>query len=444
MDQNGDGEIDIDEFADIAHHFPKIFAGVSGEFVDDGSTPVDRLETPQQIDLWSFAVTLYEMATGSPLFPNNYDQATPATFAKLKNWGGLDMEHLSQIESLHGGGESATLRDVLMWTLGAHAMSRPQSVAELAAHAFFDPQGGAMRANFAVNEIKQLLIASPLDSSARVDVNVMISYCWSDTDFVLSQLAVEVAPRVCSMWLDRLGGEQGMGEFARASMQRGVENADVIIAVVSPSYIASANCGYEMGMAHKYGKLVIPVVLNVPFQEWPPQQIGQTKMNEQFATAAGDVKIFVDMSDPQKFFQKFKHELLPRLKSKRGVVPTTITSQTDEASDISEHNAALESDDAGKIVAPKSGVHRPKKGKKGDAGAAPTNNVGGGSAGASAGEIAEADGNVGNGMGGSVGRSTKQTGDDVVTNDRKDVSTVINKTWESANTIDHVLSETYL
>lgn len=352
-------------------------------FVDDGSTPVERLETPQQIDLWSFAVTLYEMVTGSPLFSNSYDRATPAALAKLKNWAGLDTEQLSQIESLHGAAESASLRDVLMWALDAHATNRPQSVAELAAHAFFDPRGGAMRANFAVNEIKQLLIASPLDSSARVDVNVMISYCWGDTDFVLSRLAVEVAPRVCSLWLDRLGGEQGMGEFARASMQRGVENADVIIAVVSPSYIASANCGYEMEMAHKYGKPVIPVVLNVPFQEWPPQQIGQTKMNEQFATAAGDVKIFVDMSDPQKFFQKFKQELLPRLKSKLGVLPTTISrpvrtfseptsrspasgsilsSHATDASNTSELNAALESDDAGKIVAPKSGVHRPKKG----------------------------------------------------------------------------------
>ena len=170
-----------------------------------------------------------------------------------------------------------------------------------------------MRENFVVNHIKQLLKAPPTNGSARVDVNVMISYCWADSDFVLSRLAVEVAPRVRNLWLDRLGGEQGMGEFAQASMQRGVENADVIIAVVSPSYIGSTNCGYEMELARASGKPVIPVVLNVPFQEWPPRQIGQTVMGDQFATAAGDVKIFVDMSDSSNFFQKFKQELLPRL-----------------------------------------------------------------------------------------------------------------------------------
>jgi hypothetical protein len=123
-----------------------------------------------------------------------------------------------------------------------------------------------------------------------------------------------VAPRVRNLWLDRLGGEQGMGEFAQASMQRGVENADVIIAVVSPSYIGSTNCGYEMELARASGKPVIPVVLNVPFQDWPPRQIGQTVMSDQFATTAGDVKIFVDMSDRSSFFQKFKQELLPRLR----------------------------------------------------------------------------------------------------------------------------------
>jgi hypothetical protein len=170
-----------------------------------------------------------------------------------------------------------------------------------------------MRENFVVNQIKQLLAAPPASGGRRLDVNVMVSYSWSDTNFVLSRLTMELAPRVRELWLDRLGGEQGMGEFAKASMQRGVRNADVIIAVVSPAYINSVNCGYEMEVAHALGKPVIPVVLNVPFNEWPPQQIGQSAMNNQFATESGDVKIFVDMSDQASFFQKFQNELLPRL-----------------------------------------------------------------------------------------------------------------------------------
>jgi serine/threonine protein kinase len=70
--------------------------------VPDGTSPADELTNPEQIDLWSFAVTLYEMATGSPLFPNSYDRATPAALAQLQNWTGLEALHLDQVENLHG------------------------------------------------------------------------------------------------------------------------------------------------------------------------------------------------------------------------------------------------------------------------------------------------------------------------------------------------------
>jgi serine/threonine protein kinase len=298
-------------------------------YAGDESSPLDKLVTPYQIDLWSFAVTMYEMASGSPLFQNSYDRATPTALAKLKNWTGLDEEHVSQIESLHGAAESAALRDVLLWALDANASSRPQSVAELCEHAFFDPRGGAMREHFVVKQIKQLLQGPPPNGEERLDVNVMVSYCWADTNFVLSRLTMELAPRVRELWLDRLGGDQGMSEFAKASMQRGVQNADVIIAVVSPAYIASTNCGYEMEVAHAMGKPVIPIVLSVPFNEWPPKQIGQSTMTDQFATEAGDVKIFVDMTDQVSFFQKCQKELIPRLSGgpggfqSAGIIPPT-------------------------------------------------------------------------------------------------------------------------
>jgi serine/threonine protein kinase len=295
----------------------------AGGFADDGTSPLDKLATPQQIDLWSFAVTMYEMASGSPLFQNSYDRATPASLAKLKAWNGLDGDQLSQIEILHGAADSAALRDVLTWALDATALLRPKSVEELTTHAFFDPQGGSMRENFVINQIKRLLSVPPLNGEQRIDVNVMVSYSWTDSKFVLSRLAVELASRVKELWLDRLGGEHGMGEFAKASMQRGAEKANVIIAVVSPAYINSVNCGYEMELAHALGKPVIPVVLNVPFSEWPPQRIGLSTMANQFATEAGDVKIFVDMSDPVSFFQKFQKELLPRLSSGRTALSRT-------------------------------------------------------------------------------------------------------------------------
>ena len=90
-----------------------------------------------------------------------------------------------------------------------------------------------------------------------------------------------------------------------------MRNSDGIVYL--QRYIKSRNCGYEMELAYKCGKPVIPVVLNVPFREWPPRQIGETVLHDQFGTTAGDVKIFVDMSDPSNFFQKFNKELMPRL-----------------------------------------------------------------------------------------------------------------------------------
>jgi serine/threonine protein kinase len=328
------------------------FKILDASYMGDGSSPLDKLVTPHQVDLWSFAVTLYEMATGSALFQNSYDKATPAALAQLKDWKGLDANHLHQIESLHGSSESAALRDVLMWTFQADAANRPQSVAEIKGHAFFDPRRGAMREDFVVNQIKRLLSAPPSSNGGkRININVMVSYCWTDSNFVLSQLTMELAPRIRELWLDRLGGDQGMGEFAQASMKRGVRNADVIIAVVSPSYIKSVNCGYEMALAHAMGKPVIPVVLGVPFNEWPPQLIGESTMNTQFATEAGDLKIFIDMTDQASFFQKFEKELLPRLSG--GAFQTAAVMSTQQV-DVQRRNPDV-------ATAPTTPLSRPQK-----------------------------------------------------------------------------------
>lgn len=131
---------------------------------------------------------------------------------------------------------------------------------------------------------------------------------------MLGKLAPDLAITCSDLWLDRLGGDQGMGEWAVESMQRGVQGADVVVAVVSQAYIQSKNCGVEMGFAAETGTTVLPIVLGVPFSEWPPKQVGQTPMKGQFATASGDLKIFVDMSDPSQFHTKLQRELLPRLK----------------------------------------------------------------------------------------------------------------------------------
>jgi hypothetical protein len=147
----------------------------------------------------------------------------------------------------------------------------------------------------------------------------MISYCWADTTFVLDRLCMALAPLVEDMWLDRLGGDeglaQGMTDWARASMDRGVAGADAIIAVVSPKYTQSKNCGFEMELCHKHKKEVIPIVLGLPFGDWCAlKKIGETELTTQFHDAAtGDGKLFVDFSKPELFETKLHQELLPRM-----------------------------------------------------------------------------------------------------------------------------------
>ena len=121
-----------------------------------------------------------------------------------------------------------------------------------------------------------------------------------------------LASVVSELWLDRLGGEHGMGEWTHKAMTNGISSSEVIVAVVSPSYVKSKNCGYEMKLAAEHKKTIIPIKFNIPFADWPPSQIGETKMNGQFKDG-DDVRLFVDCTDRARFDIKFKHEIAPRL-----------------------------------------------------------------------------------------------------------------------------------
>ena len=190
-------------------------------------------------------------------------------------------------------------------------------MAEVLSHGFFNSEKGVMREHFLVEKIRCEL-ADP--RSPRDCPSVMISYCWADTNFVLGKLVLALAGRVKSLWLDRLGGVNGMDDWARQSMDRGVAGADVILAVVSPKYTKSKNCGFEMELADKHNTPVIPLVVGLPFQDWCNlKKIGETELKTQFHnTDTGDGKLFVDFGVSGQFETKFHQELIPRLRSARG------------------------------------------------------------------------------------------------------------------------------
>ena len=105
-----------------------------------------------------------------------------------------------------------------------------------------------------------------------------------------------------------------MGEWTRDSMIKGVAGADYIVSIVSPQCVKSKNCGFEMELAAKCNKTIIPIKLGVPFNEWPPPMIGETPMTNQFADPrTGDMKLFVDFEDLTQFDVRFERELKPRL-----------------------------------------------------------------------------------------------------------------------------------
>jgi len=91
------------------------------------TSPTENLSTPGGVDTWSFAVTLYEMATSVPLFEHSYDRATTAAWNELLGWQGVPQSKISQIETLHGRSESAALVDLLQWSL---TQSRPSGHAQ--------------------------------------------------------------------------------------------------------------------------------------------------------------------------------------------------------------------------------------------------------------------------------------------------------------------------
>lgn len=63
-----------------------------------------------------------------------------------------------------------------------------------------------MREHAAVNLIREQLEQGRGAGVQRLCKSVMVSYCWADTTFVLNKLALELAPLVENLWLDRLGG----------------------------------------------------------------------------------------------------------------------------------------------------------------------------------------------------------------------------------------------
>lgn len=125
-----------------AYCCPELFRQVTSSEQNGLASIQEVLQSPYRIDVWSFGVTLFEIATGLALFECQYDRVTSSGEARLLGWQGLDESHVAAIEELYKSSESAALIDLLKWLLDPVAVQRPPDMAGVLAHLFFNPKVG--------------------------------------------------------------------------------------------------------------------------------------------------------------------------------------------------------------------------------------------------------------------------------------------------------------
>jgi WD40 repeat protein len=102
--------------------------------------------------------------------------------------------------------------------------------------------------------------------------DVFVSYRRKDVEFV-KQLVKTLNAQGRDVWVDWEDippGVEGFGD----EIQRGIENADAFIAVLSPAYLESEYCLMELREALKLKKRIVPVVFEKFDPAPPPEGIG--------------------------------------------------------------------------------------------------------------------------------------------------------------------------
>ncbi|HEX2905936.1 MAG TPA: HEAT repeat domain-containing protein [Phototrophicaceae bacterium] len=101
--------------------------------------------------------------------------------------------------------------------------------------------------------------------------HIFISYrnIYEEPQFAL-RLAAELKNRGIPAWIDKMDIQSG--DDWQDALERGVNNCQAMIAVISPDYIQSSYCKDELKRARRLERPIFPVLLReVPAEAWPIQ-----------------------------------------------------------------------------------------------------------------------------------------------------------------------------
>eukprot|EP00041_Stephanoeca_diplocostata_P038321 m.1498211 g.1498211 ORF g.1498211 m.1498211 type:complete len:1885 (+) comp25202_c1_seq4:239-5893(+) len=247
-----------------------------------------------QIDIWGFGATLYELVAGRPLVGKDVcDSASADGETALIEWGdggGFDKRFMAPIllrhrctrcprgalpeeTNRHRKIECEQVVELLSWIFDVNPRRRPDSMRDVLKHPFFS----APRSELSLSYHAEQLRTESFTPSFTVRKSVYISYCSRDSrEFVLSRLGPRLAMDVEHLSVDVLDFSPGLGACMDPSVERSMSTADVVVAVVSPGYVANATCVDELRIAKDLNKQIIPVLYHFDPRAWPPSIAGDT------------------------------------------------------------------------------------------------------------------------------------------------------------------------
>lgn len=162
--------------------------------------------------------------------------------------------------------------------------------------------------------------------------HIFISYRSIESEFAL-KIAADLRNSGVAIWMDRLDGITGADDWRRA-IEKGLQDAGALIAILSPEYINSKYCMRELATADELNIPIVPIMLrNIPvekrplevrrlqyveFQDWREPIIYSERLTE-FLRVVHD-RVSDHMGELPDTETRYLNRLIASLENRRGVL----------------------------------------------------------------------------------------------------------------------------